>query len=85
MSKATSARFLGRRIEPVFEMVGGDCWAALTSVGYSVVAGGQSERAMRYPWPKHVVIGRRRTVDLVLASLGTLVFLALVVGLFFWL
>jgi hypothetical protein len=40
---------------------------------------------MRYPWPKHVVIGRRYTVDLVLAALGTLAFLALVVGLFFWL
>jgi hypothetical protein len=43
------------------------------------------ELAMRYPWPKHVVIGRRCTVDLVLAALGTLLFLALVVGLFFWL
>jgi hypothetical protein len=40
---------------------------------------------MRYPWPKHVVIGRRRTVDIAFASLGSLVFLALVVGLFFWL
>jgi hypothetical protein len=49
------------------------------------IGGEKTEQAMRYPWPQHVVIGRRRTVDLVLAALGTLVFLALVVGLFFWL
>jgi hypothetical protein len=40
---------------------------------------------MRYPWPKHVVIGRKSTVDIVLGALGTLVFLGLVVALFFWL
>jgi hypothetical protein len=38
---------------------------------------------MRYPWPKHVVMGRRRTVDIALAAVGTLIILALVVSIFF--
>jgi hypothetical protein len=45
----------------------------------------EDELPMRYPWPKHVEIGGRPTVNIALAASGSLVFLALVVGFYLWL